>query len=61
VSYAVVTEGKKKKMTRNEVEREMKWAMKQKNLRLEEAVNRQVWEKRLRISNQCNTGTLRNG
>jgi hypothetical protein len=35
----VVTGGKKKKMTRNEVEREMNWAMKQKNLRPEDAVN----------------------
>jgi hypothetical protein len=38
-SNVVVAGGKKKKMIRNEVERQMKWAMKQKNLRPEDAVN----------------------
>jgi hypothetical protein len=35
----VVAGGKKKKMTRNEVERQVKWAMKQKSLRPEDAAN----------------------
>jgi len=60
-----VAGGKKKMMmARNEVERELKWAMKQKNLRPKDTVNQytdKYGEKRLRTSNRCNTGTLSDG